>query len=156
MGVHLVSTRVRDDGGKTGTVKVFIPDSFTLAQAEAWALAMIEELDAVTAAKIEAVSIRLNVDISGATLKATPIADRPIQMGVNIGFAAAGTAYRHTVHIPSVDMGLVDAGVFQVTDPLVVDWTNMLTTGDGTVTPSDEYENDLTSVLGGELTFRTK
>jgi hypothetical protein len=154
MGTHLLSLRVRDDAGKAGNIKVFVPDSVTIAQLETYAIAFAEAADSVTGAKIEAASARMNLDISSASLKATAIADHPVQWGAIIGYSAAGTPYRHTQLIPAVDQGLVDAGDFDVGDALVTALTALMVTGNGTVVPSDEYENDLTAVLGGEVTFR--
>jgi hypothetical protein len=116
---------------------------------------MVEDLDSLTGAKIEAVQVRLNVDISAATLKPNATPDHPINWGVNLGYSAAGTPYRHTIYIPAVDQGLVDAGEFDDTDPLVIAFNTEITAGDTVVLPSDEYENDLTAFLGGATTFRS-
>lgn len=155
MGVHLVSISVIDDGGKTDTVKVYVPDSLTIDQVQAWVNVFLPDLDVVTAAKINRAGVNLGLTLPGG-LKANPVADRPVNNGANFSFDAADTPYRHTIRVPSIDAGLVDGEVLDIADALLDDFKLDLVTGDGTVAPCDEYENDLTAFLTGDLSFHKR
>jgi hypothetical protein len=153
MAVHLISAKLVDDGNKRGTVKVFVPATLTLAQVQAYVSAMLPNLDVVTGAKIVGAAVNLALTLPGG-LKANAIADHPISWGSNWSFAVNGSNYRHTIHVPAIDQAFVDLETLLANDPLVAPWKADIVTGDGTVAPTDEYGNDITSFLGGEISFR--
>lgn len=151
--VNLISVSLVDDAGRTGSLTLPVPTGLTVAQIQSYVTAMLPNLDAVTGAKINGCTVALQLTLPG-TLKASAIADHPISYGANFGFDAADTNYRHTVRLPAIDQGLVDAGEVQTTDALIIAWTDDVVDGDATVLPCDRYGNDLSAFLGAEVTFR--
>lgn len=151
--VNLISVQVVDDQGRAGNIPIPVPATYTLPEIQAYVTAMLPELDTVTAAKITRCSVSIGLTLPGA-LKANATADRPLEWGANFSFDAADTNYRHTVHIPSVDLGFVDGDEVDTGDVAVTGWLTQMVTGDGTVAPSDKYGNDLTSLIGAQATFR--
>lgn len=156
MGVHVVSVQVTDDGGKSATViGLYVPDTVTIAQLQAWLNIFLPDLDVITAGKITRAGVNLGLTLPGG-LKATAVNDRPVNNGANMSFSAAGTSYRSTVWIPAIDQGLVTGQVLQTGDALFTDFKTDLVTGDGTVAPTDKFGNDLTAFLSGDLSFRKR
>lgn len=156
MGIHVISVQVTDDGGKAATVQgLYCPDTATIAQVQAWVTAFLPHLDVVTAGKITRAGVNLGLTLPGG-LKATATPDRAVNNGANFAFSAANTIYRNTIWVPAIDMGLVDGQVLDVADPLLDNFKTDIVTGDGTVAPSDKYENDITAFLSGALSFRKR
>lgn len=151
--VHLLSVRVLDEDGTVGNVNVFLPATNTLAEVQAFADAFISDLDAITAAKIDAATVALALTLPGA-LKANAIAGHPIQWGSNWSFDAANTPYRWTMHVPAVDHGIVVGDSIDTTPVFVQDFLNTMITGVAAAAPTDRGGLDLTALLGAVVSFR--
>jgi hypothetical protein len=151
--VHLVSVRVVDDSGRSGNVNVFLPAATTLAQAQTWFNSFAAALDAITGAKLDSASIALALSLPGS-LKASALADHPIQWGANWGFDIANTPYRWTMHIPAVDQGIVSGDEIDRAPAYVTTFEGLLVTGDGTVTPTGRDGGDIAAVLDAVVAFR--
>lgn len=151
--VNLISVRIIDDGGKVGTCVIPVPAASTVAQMQAYVNTMLPNLDTVTGGKIDAVSVSLALELPGG-LKANANVDSPINWGINFAFDAANTPYSHTIRVPALDVGLVTAGVLDISPAFVQNWIGNIVTGDGTVAPTDRYGNDLTALLAAADTFR--
>lgn len=152
---NLLSLRITDDADKSGAVNVFLPSAATLAQIQAYSDAFAAALDAITAGKITAATVALNLTLPGG-LKANPITDRLLQFGSNWAFDAANTPYRWTMHVPAVDLGIVVGGEIDTAPAYVTTFVNSIVTGDGTLAPQDPYGNDLTALLGAVVSFRKR
>jgi len=149
----LISVSLVDENGNRGHVHIYVPTGMTLAQLQAFADAALPDIDAVSGAKIDSVQVTKQLTLV-AGLKASATAGHPIQQGANVSFDALNTAYRHTIRIPAVLESLCTGDVFNVASGAGATFATQITTGDGTVSPSDRYGNDLTAVIEGVVTFR--
>lgn len=151
--VNLISVQLTDDRGQTTSTTIPIPATVSIADVQAYVTAMLPYLDAITGAKITGASVSLALTLPGG-LKAAALSDHLNGMGVNFGYSAANTNYRWTFRLPAAAQTIISSGEWNTGDG---NWTNFapyLTTGDGTVAPCDRYGNDLTALLGAEVTFR--
>lgn len=153
--VNLISFTIEDENANRGNVVVPVPTGGTLAEYQGYANALATDLDDVTGGKIIAAHIELSLTVPGG-LKAAPVADHFIQAGANMGYDVDATPYRHTVRIPAFMLSKLVGEEVNAADAQVVVWNLEMTVGDGTLQASDRYGNDLTSFIGGLLTFRKR
>lgn len=154
MAVNLLSYTLMDDAGKPGNVSVYFPNAVSLADILAFNTAFAPLLDEVTAARIASASVSLAATLPGG-LKAAALADAFISQGANLGFAAQGTEYRHSLRVPALRDALIVGGAVDTTAAGPVDdVVQAVITGVGGATPSDRYSNDITALISASLTFR--
>lgn len=151
----LLSIAIVDDGGNRDTHNIFFAATLTKANIEAFLAQYAPLLDSITGGIIESATITEAVSLP-AGLKAAAVADSLKTTGVNAGFTAANTTYRFTTRVPAVSPVLIVSGEFDDSAPAVTNWLAGLRDGLATFSPTDRYANDLTAVLGTELSFRTK
>lgn len=151
--VDFITYSMVDDKGRTASLQVFFETGFTVAQVQAFSDVVAPLLDDMTGLQILTAQVNLSLTIPG-TVKATPTVGVDAEKGANMGYDAADTDYRHTMRVP----GILDANITGelVNDAVqeVIDWNTGITSGDGTVTPTDRYANDLVSFIQGRVTFR--
>jgi hypothetical protein len=152
--VSFISYRLTDHKGDRATVQIFAPATATLAELQALSDAVAAELDDVTGLLIESAAVNLALTLP-AGIKESATANVDAEKGVNWGFDAADTDYRHTIRVPGVPSALVegDNAVHDSGDGLA--WKNIIINGDGVTPVTDRYANDLTSLLTAVVTFRS-
>jgi hypothetical protein len=151
--VHLLSVRILDDDGTVGHVNLFLPATLSLSDVQTFVNTFLPHLDTITGGKIDGVSVSLALTLPGG-LKASAIADHPIQWGVNWSWDVANTPYRYTMHIPAVDQGIlvgdeVDVGIGYV-GAFIVDMIDGVTGNQ----PCDRFGNDISGYLATAVSFR--
>jgi hypothetical protein len=151
--VNLLSFTLRDIVGNTGNVVIPVPIGLTLAQYQTFVTDQAAKLDDITGALVESANLSMALTLP-AGLKAGAVASHYIGVGANMAYDAANTPYRFTVRIPAVLLSKVVGEAVDGADADVTVFNLNMTVGDGTVSPSDKYGNDLLSFLGGNLTFR--
>lgn len=152
--VDLISYAVDDVDGKRGHVHVYVPATYTLAQLQTFAENLAADLDAVTGAKIASITVTKSLTLPGG-LKAAATASHYINQGGNFSFDAADTDYRHTTRVPAVLEALCAGDVINIAAGAGKTFVDQITVGDGVVSPSDRYGNDLVSAIEAVRTFRT-
>jgi hypothetical protein len=152
--VDLISFAVDDVDGKRGHVHCYVPATYTLAQLQTFAENLAGDLDAVTGAKIASITVTKSLTLPGG-LKANATASHYINQGANFAFDAADTDYRHTMRVPAILESLCTGDVVNVAAGAGKTFADQVTVGDGVVSPSDRYGNDLVSTIEATRTFRT-
>jgi hypothetical protein len=136
-----------------GTVPVYVPTGFTVAELLTYGQAVAEDLDDLTGLQITAMTLSTQLALP-VGLKATPTDGYDINKAVNFSYDAANTDYRHTIRVPGVLSTLLVGELVLDTDPIVTAWNSDMVSGDATVDPSDKYGNDLTGFIQGVVSFR--
>jgi len=158
MAIAIVSIQLQDADGDTKSIPVHLPrGTLTLANFQAFATAFAPLLDAVTAAKINEMTITLPLTLP-AGLKTDAVADSEVERGALFNCEAANTTYSHGVFIPAWksalftgdEVDLAGTGVAAFRDAFVTG----LTDGATPLPPSDKYENDLTALNKATKRFR--
>lgn len=153
MAITTLSVPITDDRGKVKRIPVHFADTVTLAQVTAYSDAFLADLDDAVGGVIGNPSVEFEIAVPGG-LKATAIADHWTARGALMSFAAAGTRYNHSVYVPTLLGALITAGQIETADPLFTAVRDFFLAGDGTIAPTDKYENDLTAL--DAATFRTR
>lgn len=149
----LMSFSLVDDAGRRGQAHIYFPAGATLAQLQAYADLVALDLDAITGAKIDAITVTKSLTLV-AGLKAAAAANSEVPVGANMAYDAANTPYRHTIRVPALLDTLKVGDSVDDTAQAVIDFNTQITVGDGVIAPADRYGNDLTAFLDGVVTFR--
>jgi hypothetical protein len=148
-----ISYSLIDHKGDVGQVLIFVPTGGTVAQLQALSNFIVAELDDVTGCQVQSATVNLGLTLPG-TLKGAPISNLDKEVGANYAFDAANTPYRSTIRIPAVPSGQRVGELIDDTDTDVQAFYNAIVNGDGTLSPSDRYANDLSAFIQGVVTFR--
>lgn len=137
---NLLSVTLIGDQEDKKAVDVFFPSASTFAQIQAFATEFLPLLDAVIGGKILEASVNLGITLPGG-LKADPEAGSDVHVGGLLTFDVADTEYSHGLYVPSwkfftgnlVNLAGAGVGAF-ITE---------IEDGDGTISPSDRFANDI-------------
>jgi hypothetical protein len=151
--VDLLSFSLLDDAGNTANVHVYVASTYTLAQLQTFVEQIAPDLDAITGSKINTVQVTKALTLP-AGLKAAATANSRNPWGANMAYDAANTDYRHTIRIPAILPSLLAGDKVDDTEAAIITFNTQVTTGDGVVSPTDRYANDLSAFLEGIATFR--
>jgi len=151
--VSIITFSLRDDAGKRSSVPVYVPATATQAQLEALADAIAPELDMVTGAVIEGITISLAHTLPEG-LKVVTVADSLNGMGALFSFDAADTPYSYSVFVPAIRPSLVTLGVIDVADADIAAFVTAMHDGTAEADPSYRFANDLLLLHGVEVRFR--
>lgn len=145
----IISLRLVDDASRQASFPIYVPSTATLAQIQTTAEGYAELLDAASGCAVQAVGfVTLPLDLSGATLKGTPVADSNIGDGYNLVFNVDGSAYTYAVRLPYPIRTLVESGVLTVSAGAAKDLIDALIAGiDTDPDPTDESGRDITAFL---------
>lgn len=149
----LMSFRLIDAAGRVGQAHIYFPAGATLAQLQAYADLVALDIDAITGAVIDAITVTKSLT-KVAGLKANAAANSEVPVGANMAYDAANTPYRHTIRIPALLDTMKSGDAVNDQQQAVIDFNTQITVGDGVIAPSDRYGNDLTDFLEGVVTFR--
>lgn len=119
MANFTITASLRDEDGDVSKFSYHSTAS-TLAAVTTSAQTVIEAMDLLTGAKVEAVSITADVDISGWTLSASAAAGSDVEIGGRFNFASAA-GYRGKITIPGFlkDTFALAGGLIDVVDATV-------------------------------------
>jgi len=152
--VDLISYTVVDVAGTRSQVHLYAPSGSTVAQLQALSDEVVAALDEIIAGQVISANLNLALTLPG-TLKLTPLAGHYVQMGANFGFNALGTAYRHSIRVPSILESLVVGDEVDLTDADVTAFVDAIVDPAATTKPSDRHGADLTGVINAPVTFRS-
>lgn len=150
--MDLISYGIVDAAGERRTLAIPIPSGFTDAQITTFLQAFATNLDAVIGGVIADVNVRKSFTLPGG-LKGSPDAGSDKRQGALLGFDAAGTDYRFSLFIPTWDEAGYTGNVVNNSGAYAT-MISFIASGNGTIGPSDKYENDLVEYVGGVQTFR--
>lgn len=151
-----------DAKNKASFTKVRIPTGFTISQYSEFVLAMGQLLANINNGKITRASFCVGLDISGATIKAVASGLSDIAQKAFFGFSTAVAGLRTRLKIPAVSETKVVVGsdVLDQSDPDVAAFISAMENGivvtAGTISPSDDRENDITTTDFARELFRKK
>lgn len=148
-----VSIGLVDYKGDVGRVVVHFPDNVTMAELQNWISMAGVGLDTLSGAKVTSATVTLPLPL-GFTPKADPLANHDLEKGANMAYDAQNTPYRHTIRVPAIADAALVGDVVDENHGGADMWNNLIVSGDGIIQPSDRYGNDLTSFMGGVVTFR--
>jgi uncharacterized protein YfcZ (UPF0381/DUF406 family) len=157
-----VTTTILDAKGQTSSFEVKFPTSAgtntTMNALIAAAQAIATLSDAIIRGQILDVGIGIKVDISGLTLKSSPVATADVEEGARFQFNTAAeslTGFR----MPTFDEDFILSGsrVVDLEDVDVDAFVDLMTagleTGGVTVQPSDERGSDITTIRSARENF---
>jgi hypothetical protein len=154
----LISYTLLDNDGDRNTVPIFVQDGLTLAQYSEFAIDFGTLLDAVTASKIDAVNLTINVPLDGGW-SSSPGATAENQMGGLFNFSTDGR-FTHSIRIPGLTSASFNGKEVVVSGPtstLVDAITDGLTvTGPVDILPQNGHDEDLVSLNTATKSHRRK
>lgn len=135
-----LSYKIIGDQGDTKTLVINFPATVTLAQVISFNTAFAPLLDAVIDGVIMSAKVRQTLTLPGG-LRTTPVATSDVHEGALLTFDVANTDFAFSHYIPTWrdysddQVNLAGTGVSA--------FISELEDGDGTISPSDRYANDL-------------
>lgn len=147
-----VTLTLTDESLKTSNTSVYVPDTTTLAQAQAFALALAQAVESVTDAQVVRANVNASFDCTGAdpAVKGNTVEEKAVfALKTAVGKIAQ-------VSIPSINLAYRTDGtrVVDLTNAAITTITTLLTTGDGAVAPVDSNGQDLVEVVSGKIRKR--
>lgn len=145
---------IRDAKGISSRTLVHIPSATTIANATTFAQAFGEVIDALIKGLITSVDLCIGLDISAWDLKAAPDASSDVEEGAAFTYTdALGLLFRQ--RLPTFDETFVLAGTRQVdlANAGVQAYTDLITAGNGTVSPTAQAGSDLTDLVTAKEQF---
>jgi hypothetical protein len=109
MAATTMSIKYRDAETKTTTEVLHFPVARTLAQLQSWATTAIAALDDSIGLVIESVTVQMVLDVSGMSLKETPVNGYTTSRGGLLSFSAADDT-PYSVFIPGLLASFTDGG----------------------------------------------
>lgn len=151
----VLSYSLLDSVNKRTSIRVHLPAAATVAQLQAFSDDFAAAIDGTTGCRVESALVTIPITLPG-TLKAGADVDTVRQIGANLNYDAANTNYSFTLRIPGILPALREGDVVLSSDALIQAVTTLLEDGDGTLSPVDEYGNDITQLNGAAMSFWTK
>lgn len=152
--VDLISYTIVDAAGTRSQAHVYAPSGGTVAQLQALSDEVAAAMDDIIAGQIVAANLNLALTLP-AGIKLAALAGHYVQMGANFGFNALGTAYRHSIRVPTILEALVVGDEVDMTAADVVTFVDKIVDPAATTKPSDRHGADLTGVINAPVTFRS-
>lgn len=149
-----------DNKGKTSFTKVRIPTGFALADMLDFAVQMAQLLANILTTQITRAGICVSLDLSTSTIKANPLSGADAAQKGFFGFATGVTGFRTRMRLPAFNETLVNAGsdTIDQSDTDVAAFITAMEDGivvtGGTVSPTDNRENDIVSTDYAREIFR--
>ena len=151
-----------DNKGKPSFTKVRVPLGFTISQYIEFGQGMAQLMANISTGQITRASFCAGLDLSGATIKGTPSGLSDIAQKGLFGFSTSVAGFRTKMKIPAISETKVVAGSDTI-DQADVDVAAFITamengivvTG-GTISPTDQRENDIVSTDYSRELFRKK
>jgi hypothetical protein len=138
--VNELSYKIIGDQGDTKTLVFYFPATVTVAQMLSFSDDMAPLLNAVIDGVILSAKIKLEVTLPGG-LRTTPVANSDVHEGALLTFDVANTAFSFSHYVPTWRDYTDD--LVNLAGTGVGDFITEIEDGDGTISPSDRYANDL-------------
>lgn len=151
--VNIISFGVLDFAGNRKAFPVYVPESATLTQMQAWITAGAPILDALIDGKIEDVSVTLQATLPSG-LKTDPVSGNTVHEGALFSWDAAGTTYEYGDYMPSAANADFNGNDVDMTNTDVTDWIAQMTASGAGTEATDRYANDIVSLIRGRRRFR--
>jgi len=149
-----------DEKNKTSFTKIRVPTGFSIAQYVEFGIAMAQFVANISSCTITGGSITFGIDLSGLGLKTAANSLADIAQKAYFAFNSAVTGFKKRLRIPTFDEAKVNAGTDSIdtVDAAVAAFTTAMTNGivvtGGTIQPSTERGQDLTSLSEAREVFR--
>jgi len=158
MAVNTINFRFQDSetDSKLANWPIYVPTGFTLAQYQAFALTAADILDACSGAQLVEATMKVDLSLVGATIKANPLAGHVNERGGILGMETAGQ-FDDSTRIPAIKTSIMSGDAFSLADPSIAALILLLTAGDGVVFPRnrDSFVWEGTGTYG-KKSFRRK
>jgi hypothetical protein len=152
MGIHILSLSILDDEGSLRAVNYHLADTATLAQVQTFLDAHLNKLEALVGGVINSATINLGLTLT-APNNILPLVDHPVDNGAIAGFSAVGTAYRHSIYLPTFRKSLITAGVVDVAGAFTT-WYTSLLNGEAVIDLTNKAGQSLQAFLSSKRTNR--
>jgi hypothetical protein len=149
---------VKDAKGKTSPITINFPANVDIGQVASFAVDTATMINNFIKGKIVNAGIGLMVDISGATIRATPDPNSDVEEGARFSFKSA-LGVLTNMRIPTFDEAQIVSGTQQVdagnatVDPFVQRIISGKTTGLVNASPSDDHGSDIVSLEAARENF---
>ena len=149
-----------DNKGIPSSTKIRVPNGFAISDYLEFASAAGQLLANITQARVTRASVCFGIDLSGVTLKAAAASAADAARKAYFQFNTAVSGLRTRMFVPTVTETIIPVGsdAIDTTDPLVAPFVSIMTNGlivtGGTISPTDDRENDIVSVTTAEEKFR--
>jgi hypothetical protein len=154
--MNTLAIRIKDAEADSNlaTLPIYLPDGLTLAQVQAYADAILPEIDALTDGTIEEVSVTFQLTLPGG-LAATPAVGALNERGGLISFETTGPR-RDSVRIPAMSRDLMPGDSFAITATQVAAFITRLTTATtaANIRPVTAQNYQFTNAISGKKSFR--
>jgi len=149
-----VQYSIKDAKGIVSRTLVHLPDTTSIANATTYAGNLAEAIDALIKGQIVSVDICVGLDISGLDLKDAPDLASDVEEGALFSYQTAlGLLFRQ--RLPTYDEATILDNTRQVdlSNAGVQAYTDLITDGNGTVSPTAMAGGDLTSLSSAKEQF---
>lgn len=155
-----VTYSIQDAKGQTSVSKINFPDSADIAVLKDFVTTTATMINAFITGKIISAGIGLEVDLSTATIRATPLINSDVEEGARFSWATAlntNTQFR----IPTFDEAFLFDGTQEVdtTDPAISTFSDRIiagrTIGLVNVSPSDDRGEDINTLVTARESFQS-
>jgi len=149
-----------DAKGKTSFTKVRVPNGFSIVAYGEFAAAMAQLITDLTQSRLTSASFSVAVDLSSATIKATAGVLSDIAQKAMFGFSTAVAGFRTKFKLPALNETKVTAGSDAINQSdvdvaaLITAMENGIVVTGGTISPTDQRGNDITSTDYAKELFR--
>jgi hypothetical protein len=151
-----------DNKGKRSFTKVRVPTTFAIADYIDFAQQMAQLIANISTGRITGASLCAGLDLSTATIKASPSGLSDIAQKGFYQFSTAAPGFRNRVKVPALSEAKVVLGsdAIDQTDADVINFIDAMEDGivvtGGTISPTDHRENDIVSTDFARELFRKK
>jgi hypothetical protein len=155
-----VTYSIQDAKGQTSVQKINFPVAADIAVLQDFVVTTATMINAIITGKIISAGIGLEVDLSTATIRATPLVNSDVEEGARFNWATAlntNTNFR----MPTFDEAYLFDGTQEVdtTDAAVIAFTervlNGRTVGLTNVSPSDDRGEDINTLVSARESFQS-
>lgn len=155
-----VTYSIQDAKGQTSVTKINFPENADIAVLKDFVTTTATMINAIITGKIISAGIGLEVDLAGATIRATPLINSDVEEGARFNWATAlntNTQFR----IPTFDEAFLFDGTQEVdtTDAAVIAFTERIlngrTVGLTNVSPSDDRGEDVNTLVSARESFQS-
>lgn len=151
----------RDDKGKASFTKIRIPNGFALADYQQFAQAMGQLIADISNCVITRASICIGIDLSTAAIKAAATGLADVAQKAFFQFNTALAGFRNKFKLPTLDelkvnpnSDTINQADVDVAAFIAAMENGIAVPGPATISPSDQRENDITSISFAREHFR--
>lgn len=153
-----VTFSIQDAKGKVSVMKVNFPTTQTLAELSNWAIDAATAINAIITGKVISAGAGFEIDLSGATIRATPLSLSDVEEGARFIFRSVIGAITQ-MRLPTFDEDKMLSGTQSVdtADADVDAFLDLILVGDGVGVgfghPSDDHGSDINALESARESF---